>query len=177
MCEQLYLICSEVGKLFSIKEMKLESLKVDIADAVSKLLEMAEVSCWNTISDNCEFILSEIDVNEELNFFDQRKKRKRLNSLKQTISISQVTEQLEEMYTNLYDVNLHVYRAAKTLTIIEIKYLLKSTIDTEYQKKINDKDPMLHCELPIPPYRKNKIDKYDINWELGGFRHKYNMFW
>lgn len=36
---------------------------------------------------------------------------------------------------------------------------------------------MLHCKISIPPYvKKDKIKKFDINWELGGLRYKWNMF-
>jgi len=36
---------------------------------------------------------------------------------------------------------------------------------------------MFHCKVAIPPYQKNKSEKYDVNWELGGVRHEWKMFW
>ena len=50
-------------------------------------------------------------------------------------------------------------------------------MEISYRSKIKDNDPMLHCKIGIPPYRKDESDKYDVNWELGGFRHRWNMFW
>ena len=39
---------------------------------------------------------------------------------------------------------------------------------------------MLHCKIAIPPYQNKNIDnnkdKFDVNWELGGWRHQWNWF-
>jgi hypothetical protein len=35
---------------------------------------------------------------------------------------------------------------------------------------------MLHCKVGLPHYRKNDNEKFDVNWELGGIRHEWNIF-
>ena len=35
---------------------------------------------------------------------------------------------------------------------------------------------MLHMKIGIPIYVNNKTEKYDVNWELGGIRYKWNNF-
>ena len=156
--------------------MKKKSLHKDIDKATTKLLEMARNSCWNKISNNCEFILSEIDDTRASNFFEERKFRKSENINKKAITLKQATDELKEIYTNLNDVNLHIFRSMNNKTIIDIRYFLKTKLDLDYQQQVKDKEPMLHCKIGIPPYHTNKEDKYDVNWELGGIRAKWKMF-
>ena len=157
-------------------KMKETDLYNEIDKATTKLLEMARVSCWNRISNNCEFILSEIDDTRASNFFEERKLRKSENVNKSPITLKQAIDELKEIYTNLYDVNLHIFRSMNDKTIIDIRYFLKTKLEVDYQQQVKDKEPMLHCKIGIPPYQHNKEDKYDINWELGGIRNKWKMF-
>jgi len=153
-----------------------ETIENKIESLTKVLLEMARESCWNTISDNCVYIMSEIKE-EGLNFSEQRKRRKKINEKKEVKSIEEISANLERIYSNLYDVNLHIYKAERKRTIIEIRYFSKSSLDKEFLKEVNDKEPMFHCKVAIPPYQKNKSEKYDVNWELGGVRHEWKMFW
>ncbi len=154
-----------------------ETLKQEINDATSKLMEMVEVSCWNTISKDRLFILSEIKSHIDKNFSELRIERKRLNKSKLPVSLDEIVTKLGNMYENLYDVNLYVYQAKAKTVIIEIQYFPKSSLNEEFFEKVKNNEPMLHCKVGIPSYRKNESEKYDVNWELGGLRHAWNMFW
>jgi replication-associated recombination protein RarA len=154
-----------------------ETLKQDIKIATSKLLKMTEESCWNRISDNCVYIVSEIKASNGKNFFEQRVERKRKNDKKRPKTLEQIIVDLESRYKNLYDVNLYIYHAKKDKTIVEIQYLPKSSLETDYYEKVKDNKPMLHSKIGIPPYRGEKTERYDVNWELGGLRHDWKMFW
>ncbi|MGB1039399.1 MAG: hypothetical protein ACPGVD_00835, partial [Flavobacteriales bacterium] len=57
------------------------NLELNLKEATSSLLEMARNSCWNKISNNTSYIISEI-INNEQNFFDKRVKRKKANEKK-----------------------------------------------------------------------------------------------
>ena len=138
---------------------------------------MARQSCWNKISENCEFILSEIDDDKASNFFKERKLRKLENLDKTPKPLKNIAKELQEIYSNLYDVNLYIFQAKRDKTIIDIRYFLKSKLELDYQQKVKDKDLMLHCKIGIPPYQNNKENKYDVNWELGGIRDKLKTFW
>ena len=137
---------------------------------------MARNSCWNKISDNCEFILSEINEVRASNFYEERKMRKAENATKTPTSLKQAADELKEMYSDLYDVNMYIFHSMKNKTIIDIRYFLKSKLEPDYQSIIKDQEPMLHCKIGVPPYLNDKEDEYDVNWELGGIRYNWKMF-
>lgn len=145
-------------------------------EATSTLLEMARNSCWNKISGNTSYIISEI-INDERNFFDKRIERKKANEKKKSKSLEQITAELKDIYENLYDINLYIYKSEKESSIIEIQYYPKSSLESEFYETVKDNDPMLHMKIGIPPYVNNKTEKYDVNWELGGIIYEWNLFW
>lgn len=151
------------------------SLELKLKKATSSLLELARNSCWNKISENTSFIISEIK-NEGQNSFDLRKIRKKENDKKTPKSLDIVTAKLNTFYKDLYDINLYIYKSKKKSTIIEIQYYPKSRLDIDFYETIKDRDPMIHSKIGIPPYAFHKAKKYDINWELGGIRYQWNFF-
>ena len=166
----LYHIFSEQSIL------KKENLYQDIADAVGTLLNMARDASFNTISDNCSFILSEIKYSEGGStawrwLCKAEKKRKK------TMPLADIIPQLEALYPNLYDVNLLIYKAYKNATVIVIQYYPLSALDINYQQLVATQTPMLHCKVPIPAYASETHEKFDINWEHGSFLHRWKMFW
>jgi hypothetical protein len=156
--------------------MKKESLYKEISDAVQSLLEMARASSFNNISDNCKFIISEIKRSDK-NFFEQNKIRKTVNDRKTSKPLTDIIVELEMLYSNLYDVNLYVYKADKHLTVIEIQYFLRSSLDIGYQKLSATQETMLHCKVAIPAYASDNKKKFDINWQLGTINHNWKIFW
>ena len=94
-------------------ELTKNTLEKDIHNAILKLLEMAREFCWNDISDNCEFIISEIKNSVNTNAFIERIESNKLNNKKSPKSFDWMIKELEEMYTNLYDINLRIYKASK----------------------------------------------------------------
>ena len=53
---------------------------------------------------------------------------------------------------------------------IEIKYI---PFDEKFRIKRENFKPLLHCKVPIPPYRSD--EKFDINWHLSGRKHALKM--
>jgi len=153
-----------------------ENLEQDLKEATSSLLEMARNSCWNKISDNTSFLISEIK-NDGTNAFEKRIKRKKENEKKVTKSLEQISTELKTIYKNLYDINLRIYKSKKEYTVIEIQYYPKSSLESDFYETVKYNDPMLHCKIGVPPYKNNKTEKYDVNWELGGMRSKWNLYW
>lgn len=153
-----------------------ETLEQHLNDATNALLKIARDLTYNSIADNCLFILSEI-INEEGNFDIRRRRRKKRNDKQVPQSLKKLMPQLTDLYTNFYDINLHVYKALKDVTVIEIAYYPKSSLDVDYRKTVIDHSPMLHCKVAVPPYSlENKI-KFDINWEHEPLSHRWKMFW
>lgn len=132
---------------------------------------MARNSCWNKISDNTSYIISEIK-----NDISNRTERKKTNDKKKPKILGKITTELKALYENLYDINLYIYKCNKDKTIIEIQYYPKSSLESDFYETVKNNDPMLHCKIRLPNYRRNDTDKFDANWELGGIRHEWNSF-
>jgi hypothetical protein len=150
--------------------------KEEIENAITKLLEMAKQSCWNNISNNFVYILSNINEVEGKNFFIRRINRKKINERKKTKNLIEAINELNVFYENIYDINLFIYKTTKHKTTIEICYFLKSDLDTDFAKTIINNSAMLHCKIAKPPYLVNDKEKFDINCELGGIIHNWKMF-
>lgn len=150
-----------------------------LTQATGFLLETARKLSWNTITDNCLYLTSEIE-NSTQDFCGVSKLRKQRNDQKVPLSLADVMPELLSLYNNLHDINLFVYRAKRNITIVEIAYYLKTSLDAEYRETIISDPPMLHCKVPIPHYRalKEELDKkFDINWQLNPLNHRLRVFW
>ena len=154
-----------------------ENLHNDLTEGTEKLLGMARDHSWNPISNNCLYIISEIKDSNGKNFFEQRKIRKKVNRNKEPKELQVVVSELNCIYENLYDVNLYVFESTSKQTVVEMQFYPKSSLDRDYLEKIKNNAPMLHCKVAIPPYSNDDKSKFDINWELGGFRHNWKMYW
>lgn len=162
--------------------MNKENLETKIADATTSLITIASELCWNTTSTNCYYLLSEIDETSGKNLFEGNKIRKEVNEGKTPKSLQEITQDLAFLYDNLYDINFYIYKASKDKTIIEIKYFLKTSHTKDFYETIKNNDPMWHCKIAIPPYLNaigktaKEEKKFDVNWQLGGIRFKWNLF-
>jgi hypothetical protein len=156
--------------------MSKETLEQKLKDATKSLLKMAQDSTYKIISSNCRFILSEIK-DEEGNFDTRRRQRKKINDKKVPQSMQQLLPQLLDLYVNFYDINLHVYKALKNETIVEIAYYPKSSLDADYKERVINNQPMLHCKVAVPMYASENKQKFDINWEHEPLHHKWKMYW
>ena len=153
-----------------------ENLASNLSDAMMAVLGMAKESSWNKISNNCKFIISEIKPPLG-NFFDEARIRKLKNDKKTPEILRDVISDLLNVYPNIYDINLYIYKSFSDLTIVEIQYYPKSLLEAEYRITVAENPPMLHCKVAIPPYCFGTTDKFDINWEHNDFRNKWKMFW
>ncbi|GAB2815688.1 hypothetical protein [Ferruginibacter profundus] len=152
------------------------TLQNDIEEAIPVLLELAREVTWNKISDNCKFIVSEIK-NSGDNFHVQRRMRKKENDLKIPLTLQQQMPTLQQLYENFYDINLHIYKATKNLTIIDIRYYPKSSLDQEYKQQVMNNKPMLHSKITIPAWVSDKKNKFDINWEHKEWLIHWKLYW
>jgi len=137
---------------------------------------MARGLSWNKISNNCKFILSEIKASEE-NFYMQRVLRKKANDKKAPVTFSEIMLTVQNLYDNLYDINLHIYRADRRLTIVDIRYYPKSSLDPNHREKVIHNPPMLHAKVAQPPWLTDKKEKFDINWEHKQWLIQWKLFW
>jgi hypothetical protein len=136
---------------------------------------MARDSSFNNISDNCKFIISEIKHSDK-NFFEQNIIRKIDNEKKTSKPLTDIIVELETLYSNLYDVNLYVYKSEKNSTLIEIQYFPRSSLNIECPKKSTTPETTLHCKVVIPLYTSENKEKFDINWQHGTLNHKWKIF-
>ncbi|MGG9963556.1 hypothetical protein [Ferruginibacter sp. SUN106] len=152
------------------------TLQNEIEEAIPGLLELAREVTWNKISGHCKFIVSEIK-NSEGNFHEQRRKRKKENDLKIPLTLQELMPALQQLYENFYDINLYIYRVTKNLTIIDIRYYPKSSLELEYRQQVANNKPMLHCKVTIPAWVSDKKNKFDINWEHKEWLIHWKLYW
>jgi len=106
-----------------LKTFTKENLESSLKEATKKLLNLARDICWNKISDNTTYIISEIeDIEIPNDFYKSLLARKEANSKKTPKSIEEITIDLNLIFENLYDINLHIYKSEKYKTITEIRY-------------------------------------------------------
>ena len=153
------------------------NIEKEIENLTTSLLDLVNLNCWNVISKNLMFIFSNISEVQGENFFIERNNRNKLNKNKTPKNFDEAISSLKEIYNLIYDINLYVYKSERHSTIIDIRYFLKSELDPDFLKTIVSNAPMLHCKIAIPPYLNNRKKKFDVNWELGGIRYNWNMFW
>jgi len=158
--------------------MEKSSINQSIEELTQALLELVDETCWNNVSSNCKYILTKID--DETEARQTMLERKKQNDAKKPISLNELSAQLEAIFNDLYDINLFIYKSKKRLTIIEVKYYLKSSFfGTTHFDLVKDNTPMTHCKIKHPIYITSlygKPKKFDVNWELGGWRHQWNLF-
>lgn len=152
------------------------TLEKEIKELSIELLRLAEELTWNKISGNCRFILSEIK-NSNQNFDIRRKIMIKENDKKKPAILPELMPVLQELYKNIYDINLEIYKATKTMTIIDIRYYLKTSLDKDYMQTVLHNPPMLHCKVALPPGQHGKEAKFDINWQHKPWLIKWKLFW
>ncbi|MBP2617726.1 hypothetical protein [Chryseobacterium jejuense] len=155
--------------------MSKENLKEKIETCIVNLQRLTKINCWNKISPNYVFIVSDFNEFDGANFFEQRKARNKVNKSKTPLLLDSVIEILDREYSDLYDVTLYIFKANKKETIIEIQYYRKSNLESDYLKIVKDEKPMFHSKISLPSYFLEGR-KFDVNWELGGIRHSWNYF-
>ena len=156
--------------------MTLETLENEIKDAIARLFDMARSLTRNKISENYKFILTEIKDSSE-NFHEQRKINKVVNDKKVPISLAELIPTLRNLYNNFYDINLHIYKATRDVTIIDFRYYPKSSLDQDFRVKVLNNPPMLHCKVTYPPWLSDKKEKFDINWEHYEGLNRLRLLW
>lgn len=153
-----------------------QTLHKEIQEAVLQLLYIARELSWNKISNNCKFILTEIK-DSQANFHVQRVLRKRENDRKVPKTLEELLPDLQQLYDDLYEINLHIYIATKNMTIIDFRYFPKSALDQDYRQRVLPNPPMLHCKIEQPPWLSDKKEKFDINWEHKQWLINWKLFW
>lgn len=164
-----------IVKSSNFRKVNKENLKENIEISIVNLQRLAMISCWNKISSNFVFIVSDFNEFEGGSFSELRKSRNKVNKSKITLSLDSAIEILEREYQDLYDVNLYIFKADKKETIIEIQYYRKSNFEFDYLMMVKDNEPMYHSKISRPYYVRNN-NKFDVNWELCGMRYFWNHF-
>jgi hypothetical protein len=139
--------------------MTLIAFEESLTNMYASLLKMAKEITYNNISDNCRFILNEIK-NSDTNSFEGQRKRIKENNKQPKVDFKEVVMQLLKIYPNLYDINLYIHKSTKHLTVIDIRYYLKSSLGEEFEEKEKNNAPMIHCKISLPPYQSEKKEKF-----------------
>ena len=156
--------------------MTADTLQHQIREAVLKLLDTSRDLTWNKISDNYKFILTEIKDSQD-NFRVQRKLNKKENDKKVPVPLEELMPTLQNLYNDLYDINLYIYKATRSLTTIDIRFYSKSSLDKDYRQTVLQNPPMLHCKIAMPSWLTDTNEKFDINWEHKQMLINWKLFW
>lgn len=149
-----------------------ETLHNNIENLTLRLIKLADDYCWNAISSNLTFIVS--DFNEfGSDPFKIRQIRNKVNKSKKPQSLKTAIEVMIQEYDDLYDINLYIFKALKNETIIEIQYYRRSNMDPDYFQVIKDDPTIYHAKIAHPKYRLEG-EKFDVNWESRGWIHLWN---
>jgi hypothetical protein len=139
--------------------------------STNTLLELTRETCWNTLSNDCVYLITRISESD-----DREIKKKKLPRNTELLTLEELAVELEKLYPQIYDLCFFIYQAQKSRTIIELQYFPKSALDQEFLLKVKDQSSMIHYKIKIPPYWQDRTKPFDVNWELGGFRHHWYLF-
>jgi hypothetical protein len=103
--------------------------------------------------------------------------RKKENDKKVPLTLIELMPALHSLYDNFYDINLHIYKAEKNMTIIDFRYYPKSSLDPNYRLKVLHNPPLFHCKVAHPPWLADRKKKFDINWEHKQWLINWKLFW
>lgn len=149
----------------------------NLRNLTNDVLRLGERHTWNKIPAQCKYILSEIKPSSFSDLEAQREFYKKENLKKTPSDLASIVPKLEGYYDQIYDINMEIFRVVKDYTIIDIRYFLKTSVDTEYYKKIEQNTPMYHAEMTIPPYILDASkQKFDVNWQFNKLKYLWNMF-
>lgn len=155
--------------------MSKQAFENDLKKSLADLLKLVEKFCWNKISQNCLYIVSDYNEFDSSDHKDYRKIRKTINNKKAPQDLQLAVKELYKKYNDLYDITLYAFKVKRNLTIIEIQYFRKSNLDQEYFKTIKDNPPMFHTKISRPIYIGDQDIKFDVNWESMNIRHNLNL--
>ncbi|MFT5779729.1 MAG: phosphoribosylformylglycinamidine (FGAM) synthase PurS component [Crocinitomicaceae bacterium] len=158
------------------QKMTLGKFTENISELVEKVSELAERFCTNSVSDNYEYIHSEIEINPRRNLQIERIERIKANNKKETLSLETACLFLFKKYSDLFDINVCIHRSHRSKTVIDIRYLLKSSLESSEREVEENVEPMYHAKLTNPPYLLKEGEKYDVNWEHRTFNTRWRLY-
>ena len=128
---------------------------IDINSITKQTLEFSRSIYVNQFNDNCKYFLRRI--NPYTYKCDDLAKDIVL------LSETEVSEKLNSIYEDLYEVAFYPYKSEEYYTIIEVHYKIKSSFKRKYRKSIRRDEPMIFIKTQdIPPYHRNG-EKMDLN--------------
>ena len=148
----------------------------------AQLLDMAKAHTWRKIAVQTEYVIREIDPNnDELIGYKFCKLRKQKNRKAPKFTSHQAVKIIEGIFPKIHILELSIFEAKKNKTIIEIAILKKDMLNGSQQKTSTSYPPIINCKVPFPMYAHNiltgKTDNFDINWQLGTFEYFWKTFW
>jgi len=103
--------------------MKYDTIKIDILNASQSLLAMAKDFTYKNISNNLIFIIRIVDneFNQISSFNERNKLRKKLNESNPILTIENATKEIENIFDQIYEINLYIYKAEKKGLLSKLK--------------------------------------------------------
>lgn len=156
------------------------NLAEHLKSGTDQLLEMAADHAWNEISSAVCYVIKKVrtGVTEGINVFETNRIRKKLLQSMKAVDLSSAVAELRSIFDDIYLIELYIFRADTSRTIIEIEILEKAEVASDPNSSNSAKGPTLHCKVPIPPYVADKQKgRFDINWQLETPEYRRKMLW
>ncbi len=158
-----------------INYVKIDELKYKLHNATIGLLGLAEKLCWNKISPNCVYYLSE-DPNDGSDIaLDSRVLKKSPKEKLKLQTLDEIMPVLTDLYPDIYDIKLFIRQAYRHYTVIDVRYI-KWDCDYALRNSNGEPLPFIDASIIMPPfYEEGK--KTDVNWQYDTLKHRVELFW
>lgn len=142
-----------------------ETLEAHLREMTACLLVRARAMTYNTLAEDCRYILSEIAGNQSI--ITERDRFAWLNQQRLVPHrLAVIMPEVLRRYDNFYDINLCIHQAYRQVTIVDIRYYPKSSLPADYRQRVAQQAPMLHAKVALLWYEVDKSGhKFDINWK------------
>lgn len=135
---------------------------------LSLLLTEVRSKCFNDISDNVVFVLSDLSESIQMKtIFQNQVERIKRNEKKIPKKFNEILPDVEKLYhKKIYGIHLSIYESTISHTIIDIEYLLVDGLETNHQENTPIEPPKIYYKLEESPYTIKGRTKFDVNWHL-----------
>lgn len=125
---------------------------IDIDSITKQTLEFSRLFYTNELNENCKYFLRKI----------KPYKNNGIVGNVELLSESEVSDELNSIYDNLYEVVFSVYKLYEEVSIIEVQYQLKSSLKKNYRKRFQNFIPLVYIKtLPLMVTKESEKINFD----------------
>ena len=125
---------------------------IDIDSITKQTLEFSRNFYANELNENCKYFLRKIKPYKDNGIVGNV----------ELLSESEVSDELNSIYDNLYEVVFSVYKLYEDFTVIDVQYQLKSSLKKNYRKRVQNFIPLVYIKtLPLMVTKESEKINFD----------------